>query len=84
MVASTSEKRLRRCVNVAGFPASRDDLLHAAGQAGCDEETLRALQAIPSQTYTTFAQVCASLTLVDEALDGPDHATGDDQPGARR
>ncbi len=68
MVPTTTRSRLRRCLTDSPFPASKQDLLHAATHNGADDETVRALQAIPSHTYTNFAQVCASVTFIDGEL----------------
>lgn len=66
MVASTTRARLRQCLARVSFPASRDDLLYVARRDGRgDDESVQALRAISSQTYTNFDQVCASLTLLD-------------------
>jgi hypothetical protein len=48
------------------FPANKQDLLEAADRNGCDDETVRALRAIPPETYTNVRQVTASVTIADE------------------
>lgn len=66
MVASTTSSQLRQCLSDVDFPANKQDLLDAAGRNGCDDGTIRALRAIPPETYNNAAQVAASVTLADE------------------
>jgi Protein of unknown function (DUF2795) len=47
------------------FPASKQDLLNAAGSHR-DDDALRALRAIPAETYNNLDQVLASVSIVDE------------------
>ncbi|WP_356948569.1 DUF2795 domain-containing protein [Mycobacterium simiae] len=63
MVASTTRHQLDRCLDRVRFPASRDDLLIAAVHCRCDEDTVEALHALKSVTYTNAAQVCASVNI---------------------
>jgi Protein of unknown function (DUF2795) len=65
MVASTTRRRLQQCLSDVDFPANKADLLDAAGDSG-DDETLRALQAIPPETYTNVNPVLASVTIADD------------------
>ncbi|WP_406816385.1 DUF2795 domain-containing protein [Mycobacterium sp. M23085] len=61
------------------FPANKDELLSAAERNGCDGETMRALRAVPPETYANLAQVAASVTIADE------HDVSDrDKAAARR
>ncbi len=48
------------------FPANKRDLLDAAERNGCADETVRALRAIPPETYTNVAQVASSVTIADD------------------
>ncbi len=48
------------------FPADKQNLLDAADRNDCDDETNRALRAIPPETYTNVAQVAASVTITDD------------------
>lgn len=66
MVASTTVNQLRQCLNDVDFPANKQDLLDAADRHGCDDETIRALRAIPPETYTNVAQVTSSITIADD------------------
>ena len=63
MIASTTERQLRRCLKGVRFPASKDDLLVAALSDRCDEDTVDCLRAIPSVTYTNATQVLASASV---------------------
>lgn len=67
MIASTTRSQLRRCLNDVQFPASRDDLLDAARRAGCDNDTVSALQALAPMTYSRAEQILASMTTVTGA-----------------
>ncbi|WP_156765937.1 DUF2795 domain-containing protein, partial [Mycobacterium sp. E342] len=66
MVASTTPSQLRQCLNDVDFPANKQDLLEAAGRNGCNDDTIRAMRAIPPETYNNAAQVAASVTIADE------------------
>lgn len=66
MVASTTPTQLRRCLSDVDFPANKEDLLSAAERNGCDGETVRALRAVPPETYDNVAQVAASVTIADD------------------
>ncbi len=66
MVASTSRSELRKCLSDVDFPANKQDLLDAADRNGCADETVRALRAIPPETYTNVGQVAASVTIADD------------------
>ena len=66
MVASTTPGQLRRCLQDVDFPVNKQDLLDAAERNGCNDETVRALRAIPPETYTNVAQVTASVTIEDD------------------
>jgi uncharacterized protein DUF2795 len=68
MIASTTERQLRRCLKGVRFPASRDDLLTAALRDECDEDTVDCLRAIASVTYNNVTQVLASASVVDTPL----------------
>ena len=68
MAASTMPSRLRHCLNDVDYPADKDALLEAAARNGCDDETGRALRAIPPETYASLSEVMASVTLGDDDL----------------
>jgi uncharacterized protein DUF2795 len=65
MIASTTESKLRRCLDGVQFPASRDDLIAAAIYQHCDQETVEALRAAAPVTYASARQVIAQITIVD-------------------
>jgi hypothetical protein len=73
MVSSTTRSQLRKCLNDVDFPANKQDLIDAAHRNGCDDETVRAMRAIPPETYTNTGQVAASVTIADDG-DGPGKA----------
>src|ERR1700682_563321 len=68
MVASTTRSRLRECLNDVDFPADKDSLVRAAVRNCCDDDTGRALRAIPPETYANFSELLASVPLSDERL----------------
>jgi hypothetical protein len=74
MVASTTRSRLRDCLNDVDFPADKGNLVEAAVRNGCDEDTVRALRAIPPETYANFSQVLASVPLADTLLSDAEKA----------
>ena len=75
MVATTTPGQLRRCLQDVDFPVNKQDLLDAAERNGCNDETIRALRAIPPETYTNVSQVTASVTIKDdESIDDADKA----------
>lgn len=65
MVASTTRSRLQHSLNKTSFPASKQELVDVASKDG-DDETVRALRAIPPETYTNLDQVLASVSIIDE------------------
>lgn len=68
MAASTTREKLHDCLNDVDYPADKDHLVRAAVENGCDEETVRALRAIPPETYMNFSQVLASVPLAEDRL----------------
>lgn len=69
MVASTTKNQLYRCLHNVRFPASKDDLVTAAIDSGCNENTVAALREVSSITYSNADQVCASVNIVDVVAD---------------
>ncbi len=65
-MASTTRSRLRQCLNDVDYPADKDALLEAATRNGGDEETVRALRAIPPETYANLGEILASVTIADD------------------
>ncbi|MBB4934539.1 hypothetical protein F4561_005359 [Lipingzhangella halophila] len=80
MVATTTTERLQAALSDADFPADKDRLLEFARANGADDETVRALRALPVAEYENFEQVAASVAKTDAG--GP---TDDaDKANARR
>jgi hypothetical protein len=66
MAPATTRSRLRQYLNDVDYPADKDALLEAANRNGCDEDTGRALRAIPPETYANFGEVLSSVALTDD------------------
>ncbi|HVR00483.1 MAG TPA: DUF2795 domain-containing protein [Mycobacterium sp.] len=66
MAAATTRSRLRQYLNDVDYPADKDTLLEVANRNGCDEDTSRALRAIPPETYANFGEVLSSVALTDD------------------
>jgi hypothetical protein len=69
MSASTTRPRLEAALQGVAFPADRDALVAAAQQAG-DEQTARAVRAVPPVEYGGFGEHLSSVSITDE--DHPD------------
>ena len=65
MAASTTRGRLDAVLDGFSFPADRDALVEAAQHAG-DDQTARAIRAIPPVDYGSPADVVASVSLVED------------------
>jgi hypothetical protein len=65
-MAATQVDRLQRALAHADFPADKADLVRYAEQANADTDTVRALKAIPPDTYSNFTEVLRSVPLQDE------------------
>lgn len=82
MSASTTRPRVEAALQAVSFPADRDVLVAAAEDTG-DEQTARAVRAIPPVEYGGMGDVLASVSIVDE--DHPqerDHAADGAGPSA--
>jgi uncharacterized protein DUF2795 len=66
MPASTTRQQLRRALGDVDYPAEKDELVHRARVNGADEQTVRALRAIPPVEYRSLAEVLSSVALRDE------------------
>jgi hypothetical protein len=64
--ARTTLDRLKNVLIDADYPATKEQLLEVAQRNGADEETIRALRAIPPVDYRNFREVVTSVELVDE------------------
>lgn len=60
---ATSVEALRAALSEADFPASKEALVDQARLAGADEQTVRALQAIPPVEYANLDEVSASVPM---------------------
>ncbi|MDD7968219.1 DUF2795 domain-containing protein [Actinomycetospora lemnae] len=69
MSASTTRDRLDAALDGVSFPADRDTLVEAARRRD-DEQTARALRAIPPVEYGSPKDVVASVSLAED--DHPD------------
>ena len=65
MPASTTRDRLDAALDGVSFPADRDALV-AAAERRDDEQTARALRAIPPVEYGSPADVVASVALTED------------------
>ncbi|MCD2189989.1 DUF2795 domain-containing protein [Actinomycetospora soli] len=64
MAASTTRARLDAVLNGQSFPADRDTLVAAAESAG-DDQTARAIRAIPPVDYGSPSEVVSSVSLAE-------------------
>jgi Protein of unknown function (DUF2795) len=62
-MAATDVERLRRALSDVDFPADKTDLVRSADQAGADDETVRALKAVPPVTYANFQELLQAVPL---------------------
>ena len=66
MPASTTREQLRRALGDVDYPAEKDRLVDQALAKGADEQTVRALRAIPPAEYRSLSEVLSSVPLRDE------------------
>ena len=74
MAASTNRSRLHECLVDADFPADKDQLVAVATRNGCDDDTIRALRAIPPESYANLSEVLASVAHDDDGLSDAEKA----------
>lgn len=74
MAAYTTHEKLHDCLINVDYPADKDHLLRTAAGNGCDEQTIRALRAIPPETYRNFSEVLASVPLAEDRLSDAEKA----------
>lgn len=60
-MATTDGERLREALSAADFPAEKTELVAVARAAGADEDTVRALSAMPPVSYANLAEVIQSV-----------------------
>jgi hypothetical protein len=65
-MVATDTGRLRSALCSADFPADKDDLVRYATQAGADQDTVRAIRAIPPVSYSNLTEVLRSVSLVPD------------------
>lgn len=73
MSASTTRSRLQAGLTDVAYPAAKDDLVTAARRDGADEDTVRALRAVPVENDAGFSEVLGAVW-IDESYgqDGTD------------
>ncbi|MFC9962845.1 MULTISPECIES: DUF2795 domain-containing protein [Nocardia] len=64
-MVTTDVQRVERALSEVDFPANKDDLVRCATDAKADEDTVRALRAIPPVAYANMTEVLQSVTLDD-------------------
>ncbi|NKY87320.1 DUF2795 domain-containing protein [Nocardia veterana] len=62
-MVATDADRVRQALSAADFPADKDDLVQSATRAHADRDTVRALEAIPPETYANVGEVLQSVNL---------------------
>jgi hypothetical protein len=62
-MAATDLERLRCALADVDFPAEKTELVRCADQAGADEDTVRALKAVPPVTYSSFNELLRAVPL---------------------
>ncbi len=62
-------ERIRRALSEADFPAEEAGLVSCAAESGADEDTVRAVKAIPPVEYADLAEVPQSVSLDDGRTD---------------
>lgn len=61
MNPTTDRERLARALDDVAFPADKDALLAGAQRNGADDDTVRALRAVPVVDYRSIGEVLASV-----------------------
>jgi hypothetical protein len=72
-MTATDIDRLRQALSEADFPADKDDLVGYAERAAADDDTVRALRALPPVPYANLGEVVQSVSL-DPARSDADRA----------
>ncbi|MCX0273344.1 DUF2795 domain-containing protein [Nocardia zapadnayensis] len=62
-MVATDADRVRAALSAADFPAEKPELVHCATRAHADNDTVRALKAIPPETYGNLQEVLQSVNL---------------------
>ncbi|WP_217697469.1 DUF2795 domain-containing protein [Nocardia donostiensis] len=66
MMVATDAGRIRKALSDADFPAGKADLVRCATRADADDDTVRALNAIPPVSYANVGEVLQSVNLESE------------------
>lgn len=83
MATTTTSGRVREALSAADFPADKDQLVRCAEQAQADGDTIKALGAMPAETYDNLGEVLQSVPL-DQGQDPAEEAAQrrtHDKPG---
>lgn len=62
-MATTDAGRGRQALSEADFPSGKEDLVRRATRSGADQDTVRALNAIPPVSYANVGEVLQSVDL---------------------
>ena len=73
-MVSTTRDALYSALDGVDFPADKDALVAAAVTRGADEDTVRALRAVPPVEYGGQTEVLRAVRLREEEDDVPAHA----------
>lgn len=65
-MVATDVERVHRALSEVDFPAEKTDLVRHATESGADDDTVRALNAIPPVEYANVQEVVQSVTLEDD------------------
>ena len=74
MPPTTTRDAVQAVLADVDFPADKDVLVETAARNGADDETLRALRAVPPVDYGGVAEVLRSVRLRDESDAPPPRA----------
>ena len=83
---TTTRETLKASLSGADFPAAKEQLVEYAQNNGVDEETVRALRAMPPADYDNITEVLRSIPLArgpEEGQSDSDKARQARQPGKR-
>jgi hypothetical protein len=62
-MVATDVERLRRALVDVDFPAEKTEMVRCADEAGADEDTVRALKAVPPVTYSSLDELLRAVPL---------------------
>ena len=67
----TTTDRIREALGSVDYPADKWAWVEEATRAGAEEETIRALRAVPQAEYANLNEVVRSVSIDHEREDGP-------------